>query len=118
MTLRAGGDTFVTDVEIIAASLYFSNFALSAIAATLAVKLFRHYRNVGWLVLAAAFLSPFVSLVMRSASSHRLFTYRVIGQAADGAAQMTYRFDIPGFYIAVVVALLLLLREVRHEGQA
>jgi hypothetical protein len=105
-------------MEIIAAILYFSNFLLSAMAVSLAVMLFRHHRNFGWLVLAAAFSSPFAFLLMRLVSGHPLFTYRILGPAVSGAGQVTYRIEIPGFYILVVAALLLLTRNARHENQA
>ena len=105
-------------MEILAAILYFSQFALSATAAVLAVMLFRHYRYCGWLLLAVAFLSPFGFLLLRFLHGRPLLTYRSYGPAVDGLAQLTYRLEIPGFYIVVVAALLLLLRDARRNKSA
>lgn len=101
-------------MEAVAAILFISQFVLSAIAASLAVVLFRHSRSVGWLLLAVAFLSPFAFLLLRLAHGLPLLTYHSYGRAANGALQVTVRYDIPGFYILVVVALFLLLREARR----
>jgi hypothetical protein len=102
-------------MEILAAILYFSNFALSGTAAILAVMLFRHYRYCGWLVLATAFLSPFGILLLRLLHGRPLLAYRSFGPVADGAGQLTYHLEIPGFYILVVAALLLLIRDARRN---
>jgi hypothetical protein len=101
-------------MEILAAILYFSQFAFSATAAVLAAMLFRHYRHVGWLLLAAAFLTPFVFLLLRFMNGRPLFTYYSIGPVVNGAAQITISYDIPGFYMIVVVALLSLIRDARR----
>ena len=101
-------------MEAIAAILYFSQFVLSAIAASLSIVLFRHYRNVGWLLLAVAFLSPFWFLLLRIVHGQPFFTYRTYGPAVNGIPTLTIRYDIPGFYMLVVVALLLLLRDARR----
>jgi hypothetical protein len=105
-------------MELIAAILYFSNYALSAIAVSLAVILFRRYRNCGWLILAGAFTSPFLFLLMRWFSGHRLFSYKTVGPVVDGAASVTYHYDIPGFYLAVVIGLLFFIRDFRHDPSA
>ena len=102
-------------MEILAAILFFSNFALSATAAILAVMLFRHYRYCGWLVLAVAFLSPFGFLLLRLLHGRPLLTYRSYGPVVDGVAQLTYRLEIPGFYMVVVAGLLLLIRDARRN---
>jgi hypothetical protein len=101
-------------VEIGAEILYFSQFALSAMAAALCVMLFRHGRQCGWLMLGVAFLSPFGFLLLRLVHGQTLFTYRSISPGANGMPQLTIRYQIPGFYIVVVVALLWLLRDVRR----
>jgi hypothetical protein len=101
-------------MEIIAPILYFSNFVLSAIAVSLAVMLFRHYRQVGWLLLAVAFLSPFIFLVLRLVHGQPLLTYRSFGPVVNGVAELKLRYDIPGFYMLVVAALLLLIRDARR----
>jgi hypothetical protein len=102
-------------MEIIAAISYFSNFAFSAAAAILAVMLFRHYRHCGWLLLAAAFLWPFYTLLLRLINGRPLLTYRSIGSDINGAAQVTYHWQIPGFYMLVVAALILLIRDARRS---
>jgi hypothetical protein len=102
-------------MEILAAILYFSNFAFSAAAAVLAVMLFRHYRHCGWLLLTVAFLSPFGFLLLRFLNGRPLFTYIGSGSDAYGFAHVTIRYDIPGFYMLVVAALLLLIRDARRS---
>jgi hypothetical protein len=102
-------------MEILAAILFFANFAFSATAAILAVKLFRHYRHCGWLLLAVAFLSPFGFLLLRFFHGRPLLTYRSYGPVVDGVAQLMYRFEIPGFNMMVVAALLLLIRDARRN---
>jgi hypothetical protein len=102
-------------MEILAAILYFSNFALSATAAILAVMMFRHYRYCGWLLLAVAFLSPFDFLLLRFLHGRPLLTYRSYGPAINGVTQLSYHLEIPCFYIVVVVALLLLIRDARRN---
>ena len=102
-------------MEIVAAILYFSNFAFSAAAAILAVMLFRHYRHCGWLLLAVAFLSPFAFLILRLVHGRPLFTYISSGSDANGLAHATIRYDIPGFYMLVVAALFLLIRDARRS---
>lgn len=99
--------------ETISAILYFSNFALSATAIYLAVKLFRHYQNFGWLILACAFSEPFVLLLIRIIRGKRWFTYISYGPAG-GIAQVTVKWEIPCFYFAIVVALVLLVRGARQ----
>ena len=101
-------------MEILAAILYFSNFALSATATILAVMLFRHYRHCGWLLLAVAFLSPFAFLLLRLVRDQPLFTYRGSGPVVNGVAELRLRYDIPVFYMLVVAALFLLLRDARR----
>ena len=105
-------------MEILAAILYFSNLLLSATAAVLAVMLFRHYRHCGWLLLAAAFLSPFGFLLLRLVHGRPLFTYISTGSDANGLAHAPIRYDIPGFYMVVVAGLLLLIRDARRNKQA
>jgi len=102
-------------METLAAILYFSNFVFSAAAAVLAVMLFPHYRHCGWLLLAVAFLSPFGFLLLRFMNGRPLFNYISSGSDVNGLAHVTIRYDIPGFYILVVVALLLLIRDVRRS---
>jgi hypothetical protein len=102
-------------MEILAAIAYFSNFALSASAAVLAFMLFRRSRHCGWLPLGVAFLSPFGFLLLRLLHGRPLLTYRVYGPVVDGVAQLTYRVEIPGFYMAVVAGLLLLIRDARRN---
>ena len=102
-------------MEILAAILFFSNFALSATAAILAAILFRHYHYCGWLVLAVAFLSPFGFMLLRLLHGRPLLTYRSYGPVVDGVAQLNYHLEIPGFYMVVVAALLLLIRDARRN---
>ncbi|HZV36128.1 MAG TPA: hypothetical protein VFB72_16245 [Verrucomicrobiae bacterium] len=84
--------------EIIAAVLFYANYILSAIAVILAVMLYRRSRNCGWLVLACAFLSPFVFL-----------GWRLIQREHVLAIQYNWRF--PCFYAAMVAGLLLIKRD-------
>ena len=105
-------------MEAIAATLYFSNYVLSAIAVSLAVILFLRHRNCGWLILAGAFSSPFAFLLMRLYSGNPLLTYKAIGPVVNGAASVTYRYDIPGFYLAVVVGLLFFIRDLKNDKSA
>ncbi len=105
-------------MELLAAILYFSNFAFSATAAILAVMLFRHYRHCGWLVLAVAFLSPFGFLLLRIVHGRPLLTYRSYGPVVDGMAQLKYHLEFPCFYMVVVAALLLLIRDAKRSKQA
>ena len=102
-------------MEIIAAVLFFSNFALSVIAASLAVMLFRHHRQNGWLLLAVAFLCPFFTLLLRLVNGFALLNYRSVGSNAAGQAQEILHYNFPGFYLVVVAALLLLLRDARRS---
>jgi len=102
-------------LAFLAASLFFSNFAFSATAATLAVMLFRQSRHCGWLLLAVAFLSPFGFLLLRMLHGRPLLTYRSYGPVVHGVGQLTYRLEIPGFYMVVVAALLLLIRDARRN---
>jgi hypothetical protein len=101
-------------METVAAILYFLHFVLAAIAVSLCIMLFRHYRHVGWLLLAAAFLSPFAFLLMRLVNGLPLLTYRSVGSSVNGVSHMTIRYDLPGFYMLVVAALLLLMRDARR----
>lgn len=105
----------LTLMEILAAILFFSNLALSATAAILAVVLFRHYRHCGWLLLAVAFLWPFGSMLLRLLHHMRLLTYRSYGPVVDGLPQLTYHLQIPGFYLVVVAALVLLIRDAKRD---
>ncbi len=75
--------------------------------------LFRHYRQIGWLLLAVAFLSPFAFLVLRLVHGLPLLTYRSQGPIVNGLAQVTIHYDIPGFYLLVVAALVWLWRDAR-----
>jgi hypothetical protein len=102
-------------MEILAAILYFSNFALSAIAVCLAVVLFRRFRNCGWLFLAGAFTTPYIFLLLRFFSGHRLFTYKTVGAGVNGVTAVAIHYDFPGFYLAVVIGLLFLVRN-RRQG--
>lgn len=105
---------FVKPIMVtVAAILHFSNYAFSAVAAILAVKLFRHYRHCGWLLLAVAFLSPFGFLLLRFVHDRPLFPYRSFGPGVNGLPHVTIHYDIPGFYMLVVAALLLLIRDAR-----
>ena len=105
-------------MKILAAILHFSNFALSATAAIFAVMLFRHYRHCGWLVLAVSFLSPFGFLLLRIVHGRPLLTYRSYGPVVDGAVQLNYRLEFPVFYMMVVAALLLMIRDARRNKKA
>lgn len=105
-------------MEIIAAILYFSNFLLSAVSASFAALLFRRHRQVGWLLLGVSFLWPFFSLAIRALHGHRLFPYHSEGSDSNGVAHVTYYWQIPGFYMLVVVALLLLIRDDRNARKA
>lgn len=102
-------------MEILAAILYFSNFVLSATAVFLAVLLFRRFHNCGWLVLAGAFTTPFIFLLLRWFSGHPLFTFMTTGSGVNGVSSVKIHYDFPGFYLAVVVGLLILLRD-RRQG--
>lgn len=102
-------------MEVIAATLYFSNYALSAIAVCLAVTLFRRHRNCGWLILAGAFTSPFIFLLMRWCAGHPLFSYETAGPVVNDISTVIYRYDIPGFYLAVVVGLLFFVQDHRRD---
>jgi hypothetical protein len=102
-------------MEILAAILHFSNFAFSASAAILAVMLFRHYRHFGWLLLAVSFLTPFWFLLLRIVQGRPLLTYRSSGPVVDGVAQLNYHLEFPVFYMMVVAALLLLIRDARRS---
>ena len=101
-------------VELSAGVLFFLNYVLAAVAVVLCVVLFRHYRRMGWLVLGAAFLTPFFFASLRLAHGLPFLTYRSYGITPAGSAQVWYRFDIPGFYLIVVVALALLVRDARR----
>jgi hypothetical protein len=102
-------------MEAIAAVLFFANFALSAIAVSLSVMLFRQHRQIGWLLLAVDFLWPFFTLLLRLVHGMPLLTYRTgFGPVVNGVAQNTIHWQFPGFYMIVVAALLLLSRDSRH----
>jgi len=105
-------------MEILAAILHFSNFVFSATATILAVMLFRQARHCGWLLLAIAFLSPFGFLLLRIVHGRPLLTYRSYGPVVDGVAQLNYRLEFPVFYMMVVAALLLLIRDARRNKRA
>lgn len=105
-------------MEIIAVSLYFSNFLLSAIAAFLAMLLFRRYHEAGWLLLAVSLLGPFLSLLLRAVHGQQLFPYRTVGSKENGVIHVIYYWHFPGFYTLVVVALLLLIRSARDTRKA
>lgn len=103
-----------TSFEIIPAILFFSNYALAAIAIGLSIVLYRHYHQAGWLVLGAAFLSPYIFLALRLIHGQSLLTYRTIRPGTDGIPVVTYNMEIPGFYLITVAGLLLLIREARR----
>jgi predicted membrane metal-binding protein len=105
-------------MEILAAILYFSNFVLSLTVMVLAIMLFRHYRHCGWLLLAAAFLSPFWYFLLRLVHGRPLFSYISTGSDVNGLAHETIRYEIPGYYMIVVAGLLLLIRDARRAKQA
>ena len=72
-------------MEAIAAILFVANFALSAIAVTLSVVLFRQHRQIGLLLLAVSFMWPFFTLLLRLVSGMPLLTYRAgFGPAVNG----------------------------------
>jgi hypothetical protein len=81
----------------------------------LCVLLFRKHRRAGWLLLGAAFMTPLFLLFLRIAHGLPVLTYRSYGLSADGMAHLTYRFDIPGYCLVVVLALSLLLRDARRR---
>ncbi len=99
---------------ILAAFLFYLNYALSATAVGLCVVLYRLQRQIGWLVLGVACLWPFGAVLLRIVHGTRLLTYRSVGIGHDGVAQLTYSLQIPGFYLLTVVALLLLIRDARR----
>jgi hypothetical protein len=101
-------------MEVVAAILFFSNYVLVAIAVGLCIGLFRLHRQWGWLVLGVAFLWPFGALLLRLAHGMPFLTYRTVGTNHYGVAQLTYHWQFPGFYLVVVVALLLLMRDARR----
>ncbi|MDD5141540.1 MAG: hypothetical protein PHY43_14925 [Verrucomicrobiales bacterium] len=102
-------------MEAIAAILFYSRFVLAVVVMGLCIMLFRRYRQVGWLVLAAAFLEPFIHVLMSAVQGKPLLTYRALGSVVNGAMQVKYRLELPVFYVVVATALLLLLWEVRHR---
>jgi hypothetical protein len=105
-------------MEIIAAILFVSRFVLAAIAVSLCIMLFRHYRHIGWLVLGSSFLTPFLFSLFRFVQGRPLLTYRTSGPVVDGVARLNYRLEFPIFYLVVVIALFLLIREARCGKKA
>lgn len=104
-------------METIAAILFFSQFVLAAVAVGLSVALFRHHRQFGWLLLAAAFCSPFVSILLRWMHGMPLLTYYQYGPQVNGVQTVIINWRIPGFYLLVVAGLVLLLRGARQSAQ-
>ena len=103
-------------LETVAAVLFFLDYALSATAVVLCVVLYRLYRQMGWLVLGVAFLWPFGVLLLRIVHGSPLLTYRSMGTDHYGVAELTYNWRFPGFYVVVVIALLMLIRAARRGG--
>ena len=103
-------------IELTAGVLFFSNYLLAATSVLLCVLLYRHYRRCGWLVLGGAFMTPLFLLCNRIAHGWPVLTYRQYsGQDPDHAVRVTYHFDIPSYYLVVVLALWLLLRAARKD---
>ncbi len=114
-------NTFFTNIppaeELVAVTLCLAEYALAAMAVGLAVIHFRRCRRPGWLLLAAAFSSPFATLLLRAAHGQPLFRYKIIGPVVSGAVQVTYRWEIPNFYLLVVIGLLLLMERPGRDRQ-
>jgi hypothetical protein len=102
-------------LEIVAAILFFLNYALSATAVGLCVVLYSLHRQTGWVVLAVAFMWPFGVLLLRVVQGLPLIPCRSMGTDHYGVAQLTYDWRFPTFYFMAVVALLLFIRDARRR---
>ena len=68
----------------------------------------------GLAILAASFLWPFFTLLLRFFHGQPLFQYEGWATAADGAVQLKIYWQFPGFYVLVTAGLLLLIRAGRR----
>jgi len=100
---------------IIAAILFFSNYALVAASVFFCLRLFRGSQSCGWLFLAGAFLTPFFLAFARTAHGLPLLNYKSYVLGADGSPKVSYNLDFPCFYLAVAIGLWLILRATRRK---
>ena len=102
-------------METIAIILHLLHYVLALLAVIFCIILFRHHRQIGWLLICAVFLEPFVLLVMRAVRGRPLLPYRAMVTGPDGIMHVGYRMDFSVFYIVAVVGLFLLVWEIRRD---
>jgi hypothetical protein len=100
----------MTTLEILAAALFVSRFLLAAIAIGLCLLLFGKSWLAGWILLALAFLEPFILELIRLIQNKPLLTYRAVGPVVNGAMTLNYRLEFPFFYLITVVGLFALVK--------
>jgi len=105
-------------MEAIAITSHLLHYILASLAVTFCIMLFRHYRQVGWLLVCEVFLEPFAVLLMRAIRGRPLLPYRTMGAGPDGIMHVNYSMDFPVLYILAVVGLFLLVRETRRHTSA
>jgi hypothetical protein len=91
------------------------HYALAVAGVYFCITLFRQRRVFGWLLLSAVFLEPLVLLVMRVFRGRSLLPYKTTALGPDGIAEVSYRMNLPFFYILAVVGLFMLVRESRKK---
>jgi hypothetical protein len=102
-------------LAIIGAASY---YVFAIIGVTLCVILFRHYRQLGWLLVSVAFGQPIYFLFWRIIRGRPLLYYITATTAPDGSIKEFYRIDFPIYFIVAIIGLYLLVRKARHETVA
>jgi hypothetical protein len=94
---------------------HLSVFVLAILAIVCCIGLYRHHRQIAWLILGAMFLEPFWFLLMRAIKGRPLLAYMSVGAGADGSQIIHYRIGFPFFYILAVIGLYLLVQNARRK---
>jgi hypothetical protein len=105
-------------METIAIIFYLSYLVSAALAIYFCVILFRHYRQIGWLLVSVTFLQPFWLLFVRAIHGHVALSYMTVVVAPDGSQKIGYRIDFPVFYVVAIIGLYLLVKKTCRETVA
>ncbi len=105
-------------MEALAIISHLLHYVLAILAVYFCIMLFRRGRALGWLLISAVFLEPFLLLVVRVIRGRQLLAYKTVSTGSDGIMQISYRMDFPFLYIVSVVGLFLLVRETQKNMES
>jgi hypothetical protein len=97
-------------MEALAISSHLVRYVLSILAVYFCITLFLRRRALGWLLVSALFLEPFLLLVMRAIHGRPLLAYKTVSAGSDGVMQASYHMDFSFLYLVAVIGLFMLVR--------